>query len=144
MLIYKRNQMRQPRGGHHFTDSDGVQLKAETYDKLVIDNEVLGMCQRVLRGIEVNDDTLATDLLIEKGPAQDYLVEEHTIRHMRSEFFEPALANRERRETYDGETASVAARARAVVDRIRHAEPASQLGGEVRQQILERFPEIRT
>jgi trimethylamine--corrinoid protein Co-methyltransferase len=38
-----------------------------SYQKLVVDNEILGMCQRVLRGIEVNDETLATDLMMRSG-----------------------------------------------------------------------------
>ena len=63
------------------------------YEKLVMDNEILGMTQRVLRGIEVTDDTLATDLIIEKGPAKDYLVEEHTIKYMRGEFYDPTISN---------------------------------------------------
>jgi hypothetical protein len=29
------------------------------------------MCQRVLRGIEVDDETLATQLMIEKVPGSD-------------------------------------------------------------------------
>jgi trimethylamine--corrinoid protein Co-methyltransferase len=133
-------------GANYIHDSAGL-LESDltvSYDKLVIDNEVLGMCQRVLRGIEVNSKTLATDLLIEKGPGQDYLVEEHTIEYMYSEFYEPALANRERRESYDGDHASVAARARVEVDRIRTASPTPRLEAGLRRRILERFPEICT
>ena len=69
-----------------------------SYEKLVIDTEILGMCQRVLRGIEVNDETLATQLMIEKGPGSDYMTEDHSLDHMFSEFFVPKLANREKRD----------------------------------------------
>lgn len=113
-----------------------------SYEKLVVDNEILGMCQRVLRGIEVNDDTLATELMIEKGPAKDFLAEEHTVRYMREEFFVPKLANREKRESL--KTGSDAlSRARMFVVNVREKECSSRLESAVRQQILKMFPEIK-
>jgi len=113
-----------------------------SYEKLVIDNEILGMCQRVLRGIEVNDETLATDLLIEKGPGKDYLAEEHTVRHMRQEFYQPRLANREKREALK-EDDDALARAKAFVSEVRDSEPESTLEPEIREQILGAFEEIQ-
>lgn len=113
-----------------------------SYEKLVLDNEILGMCQRVLRGIEVNDDTLATELMIEKGPGQDFLAEEHTIRYMREEFFMPELANRHKRET-PGAEQSALDKAVARVAEIRAAETPSALRPELRRQLLRDFPEIR-
>jgi len=111
-------------------------------EKLVIDNEILGMCQRVLRGIEVNDDTLAMDLLIEKGPGEDFLTEDHSLRHMRSEFFFPTLANRDKRETLTPGSDALS-RAKAVVAQIRQAEPPRRLHADLRQSILQRFPAIK-
>jgi trimethylamine--corrinoid protein Co-methyltransferase len=112
-----------------------------SYEKLVIDDEILGMCQRVLRGIEVNDETLATDLIVEKGPGSDYLAEEHTVRHMRGEFFMPTLANRDRRESCAMEDDALH-RARAVVAAIRDEERASRLPGDTRGALLGAFPAI--
>lgn len=113
-----------------------------SYEKLVMDNEILGMCQRVLRGIEVNDDTLATDLLIEKGPGGDYLVEEHSMQYMRSEFFMPQIANRDKREQMtQGDDALC--RAKKAVERIRASEPPSKLPQDIRRTVLDRFDAIR-
>ncbi len=112
------------------------------YDKLVMDNEILGMCQRVLRGVEVNDDTLGKEMLIEKGPGQDYLVEEHTIRHMHGEFFQPALANRQKREEYSTEE-SAPARARRRVAEIRASRTDGLIPAEARGRILSRLNKIR-
>ena len=114
-----------------------------SYEKLVMDNEILGMCQRVLRGIEVNDETLAADLMIEKGPGQDYLAEEHTVRHMRQEFFVPQLANRDLRENMQPND-DAWARARAFVAEIRESAPESRLELDVRERIIDAFPEIQT
>jgi trimethylamine--corrinoid protein Co-methyltransferase len=112
-----------------------------SYEKLVLDNEILGMSQRVLRGIEVNDDTLAVDLILEKGPGRDYLGEEHTIRHMRKEFFVPTLANRDPREQCKPQDTATA-RAWAFVREVQDAPPEQCLATDVQDTILRRFPEI--
>ena len=113
-----------------------------SYEKLVMDNEILGMCQRVLRGIEVNDDTLAADLMIEKGPGADYMAEEHTVRYMRDEFFMPKLANRSLRDSMQPNDDALT-RAQGFVEGIRATRPESRLAPDVRAQILELLPEIR-
>jgi len=113
-----------------------------SYEKLVMDDEILGMCQRVLRGIEVNDDTLATELMIEKGPGENFMAEEHTVRHMREEFFFPQLANRDKREELEPDTDALS-RAKAFVRQIRKSDHKSQLPPMVRERILQAFPEIK-
>ena len=113
-----------------------------SYEKLVLDNEILGMCQRVLRGIEVNDETLATDLMIDKGPGKDFLSDEHTVKYMRQEFFMPALANRDKREALKPDTDALA-RAKEFVTRIREAEHVNRLPADIRARALAAFPEIR-
>jgi trimethylamine--corrinoid protein Co-methyltransferase len=131
-------------GANYIHDIAGLMESDLTvsYDKLVLDDEILGMCQRVLRGIEVNDDTLATDLMIEKGPGSDYIIEQHSVRYMRSEFFFPKLANRKKRASRKpGDDAL--ARARARVAQIRQTEAKSCLPNDLRAQILQRFTAIR-
>ncbi len=112
-----------------------------SYEKLVLDNEILGMCQRVLRGIEVNDETLATDLIIEKGPGETYLTEDHTIDHMHDEFFMPDLANREKRDSMTPDSDALS-RAAAVVARLRRTPAAGRLAPDIRQTLLQTFPNI--
>jgi trimethylamine--corrinoid protein Co-methyltransferase len=113
-----------------------------SYEKLVLDNEILGMCQRVIGGIEVNDDTLATELMIDKGPGADYMMEDHTLRHMRGEFFAPQLANRQKRESMTQGDDSLL-RAKQRVQQIRSTPSASRLPDDVRKRVLDAFPEIQ-
>ena len=131
-------------GANYIHDIAGLMEEDLTvsYDKLVVDNEILGMCQRVLRGIEVNDDTLATDMLIEKGPAQDYLAEPHTVEHMRGEFFVPKLANRDKREMMMPGTDALS-RAKQFVADLRATDPAPLLDESVRGKILDKYTEIQ-
>ena len=130
-------------GANYIHDIAGLMEEDLTvsYEKLVMDNEILGMCQRVLRGIEVNDETLAFDLIIKKGPGKDFLGEEHTVRHMRDEFFMPRLANRDKREELQPQSDALA-RAKAFVKKVRQSSRKSCLELGVRQRILETFPEI--
>jgi trimethylamine--corrinoid protein Co-methyltransferase len=114
-----------------------------SYEKLVIDDEILGMCQRVLRGIEVDDETLAVELMIEKGPGEAFVAEEHTVRHMRQEFFMPRLANRDTREAFQEGTDALA-RARRFVEQVRRADQESRLPRDVRAEIMAALPEIRS
>jgi trimethylamine---corrinoid protein Co-methyltransferase len=113
-----------------------------SYEKLVVDNEILGMCQRVLKGIEVNDETLAKDLIIEKGPGKDFLGEEHTVRFMREEFFTPSLANRDKREVMK-EKDDALARARDFVHEVMDSKPESKIERSTREILNLMFPKIQ-
>ncbi len=131
-------------GANYIHDIAGL-MEADltvSYEKLVVDNEILGMTQRVLRGIEVTDDTLATELIIEKGPGRDFLAEEHTVEHMRDEFFVPRLANRQKRESM-APGSDALSRAKAFVSEVRERPRERRLPEDVRGKVLETFPEIR-
>ena len=60
------------------------------YEQFVIDNEMLGMTMRAVRGIEVDDDTLAVGVIDRIGPGGHYLADDHTIRYMRTEHYYPS------------------------------------------------------
>lgn len=65
-----------------------------SYEQYVIDNENIGMIQRILRGIKVDEGTMAFDVIKNVGPGGNYVMEEHTIEHMMDEFFYPNLTVR--------------------------------------------------
>lgn len=66
-----------------------------SFEKSIIDHEVLGMLRRINRAIEVNEETLAVDVIEEVGPQGQFLTEEHTVTNYRSEHFIPSLSNRD-------------------------------------------------
>ena len=49
-------------------------------EQIVIDNEIFGMVKRILRGVEVSDETLAVDLIMKMGFNGNYLFDHHTRR----------------------------------------------------------------
>ncbi len=58
-------------------------------------DEAIGYARRITRGIEVNDDTLAVDVIHAVGPNGHYLKQKHTRRHFKSEFWYPNLVDRQ-------------------------------------------------
>ena len=65
-----------------------------SYEQFIIDNEILGMVQRLLGGVDVNEDTLAGETIDKVGPGGNYVMEAHTVEHMFGQFFYPNLAIR--------------------------------------------------
>ncbi len=64
-------------------------------------DEAIGYSRRITRGIEVNDDTLAVDVIHNVGPNGHYLREQHTRRHFKTEFWYPKLHDRHNFEEWD-------------------------------------------
>lgn len=88
--------MAQMAGGNFILHAAGIidTYNTTSYEKLVIDNEVLGMMRRLDQGVVVNEETLAYDVIEEVGPKGVFLVEDHTLEHFRSEFYRPTLSDR--------------------------------------------------
>ena len=65
-------------------------------DSLIIDNDMLGQCLRCVRGIEVNEETLAVQVMkdICMGGPGHYLGHDQTINLMQTEYAYPAIADR--------------------------------------------------
>jgi trimethylamine--corrinoid protein Co-methyltransferase len=63
-------------------------MLAVSYEQFVIDDEILGMCYRILDGIEVDGDQLALQAIAEVGAGGTYMMCDHTLKHMHTAFFE--------------------------------------------------------
>jgi trimethylamine--corrinoid protein Co-methyltransferase len=86
---------------------------AFSFEKFIIDDEIIGMLRRYLRGIEVTPETLAYEVVAKVGPGGHFLGEEHTLERCRTEFWQPDLCDRSGLEAWwDGERLDTTARAR--------------------------------
>ncbi len=114
------------------------------YEQFVIDNEMLGMAMRAVRGIEVDDDTLALDVIDAVGPGGHYLMEEHTLRYMRTEHYSPsAVFDRQGRESWEQAGATDAwTRAKEVARRILAEHQPEPLDPATDAWIQERFASL--
>jgi trimethylamine--corrinoid protein Co-methyltransferase len=64
-------------------------LMTFSLEALLYCNELAGWVRRVGSGIRVDEETLALEVTRAVGPGGDYLAEEHTARHCRTELWNP-------------------------------------------------------
>lgn len=57
------------------------------YEQYVIDDEIIGMSCRVLKGIDVDPEHLALEVIDSVGPGGNFMTSPHTLEHMRDEYF---------------------------------------------------------
>jgi trimethylamine--corrinoid protein Co-methyltransferase len=67
---------------------------------LLIDDGLMAFAKRIARGLEINPETLAADVVRQVAPGGSFLAEEHTVRHFRREIWSPGAAWT--RQTWDG------------------------------------------
>jgi len=68
-----------------------------SYEQLVIDDEIWGALLRIQRGFEVNEDTIAEDLIEKVGVGKHFIGEKHTLTHIQKEQWYPRLYSRVKR-----------------------------------------------
>jgi trimethylamine--corrinoid protein Co-methyltransferase len=66
----------------------------------VVDNEIIGYVERILRGVRVDDETLATDLIKAVGPQGHFMSHKHTLDNIRKELYIPKLFDRTSEATW--------------------------------------------
>ena len=70
--------------------------------QLVIDDEIMHIARRWVRGMEVNENTLALDVIRKVGPRGQFLTEEHTVNNLRTgELVTTEIFERDGRELWE-------------------------------------------
>jgi trimethylamine--corrinoid protein Co-methyltransferase len=62
----------------------------QSYEKLVIDAEIIGMAKRLIAGVEARDEPIALDLMRKLGHRADYLSQMHTLKWFGKELYIPS------------------------------------------------------
>jgi trimethylamine--corrinoid protein Co-methyltransferase len=111
------------------------------YEQFVIDNEMLGMAMRAVRGIDVSDESLAVNVIDRVGPGGHYLADEHTLRYMRTEHYYPSdVFDRQGRDEWEADGAVDAwLRAKEAARKILTTHEPEPLEPEVDARIKARF-----
>jgi trimethylamine--corrinoid protein Co-methyltransferase len=110
-------------------------------EKLVVDNELCGMVQRLVRGIDPREDFPARPLFEELLRDKHLLIAKHTRRHLREEIALPGpVIDRANlaRWTEEGRT-TLGDRARREVARLVAAWQPSALGDDVKAALARRM-----
>jgi trimethylamine--corrinoid protein Co-methyltransferase len=115
-----------------------------SYDKLVVDNEIIGMVMRAVEGITVNDTTLAFDEIKKVGPGGHFVSSRHTRRYMHTEQYHPTLSDRTTRDRW-AESGSQDTRQRAAkqAEEILSRPDEPVLSAAVRKLIRKEIPGIK-
>jgi trimethylamine--corrinoid protein Co-methyltransferase len=71
-----------------------------SFEKLIVDAEMLQMMGEFLIPIEVNDETLALDAIAEVGPGGHFFGAAHTIAHYETAFYAPIVSDWRNYETW--------------------------------------------
>jgi trimethylamine--corrinoid protein Co-methyltransferase len=62
----------------------------QSYEKLVIDADIIGMAKRLIAGVEARDEPIALDLMRELGHRAEYLGQLHTAKWFSKEQYIPS------------------------------------------------------
>ncbi len=101
-------------------------------EQLVLDSEMSEIIGRMAKGIEVNEDTLAVDVVDKVGIGKDYLGQRHTADHFRTEHFIPTVSDRSSYDTWKSKGAKTTLqRAQAEVRRIFEEHTVEPVRSEV-------------
>ncbi len=76
-------------------------LKIFDFSKAVIDDEIARMLKRVKAGFEINEETLALDIITEVGSGGTFVSQKHTRKWMKSTAIIPVIADREMRPSWE-------------------------------------------
>jgi trimethylamine--corrinoid protein Co-methyltransferase len=102
-------------------------------EKLVIDNELIGMARRLVRGMDTSEDPLATTIMRQVGHAGNFLATEHTRQWFRRELFIPSpVIDRDYRQVWQAKGArDIVQRAHEQVEQLVAAYQPKPLSKEV-------------
>lgn len=83
-------------GGAHLIHDVGFMEMgmSASLEQLIMGDEIIGMVRRLVAGVEVNDDTLALDLIDEIGPGGNFISSQHTFANFRKEIWMPTVMDR--------------------------------------------------
>jgi len=121
----------------------------ESLELLVIDDNLAGMVQRTLEGINVNDDTIGIDVIKKVATSEvkgvNFLAEKHTRKHMKNELYFPKLVDRSRRSSWRKKGAKdIIVRAKEKVEQILQSHQENLLPKEMERDLLNYMKQVES
>ncbi len=105
-------------------------------DMLVFSNEVISMVKRIMKGISVNQETLAVDVISRVESGGHFLDDDHTLAHFKEEIWIPELIDRNNWEIWEkGGGKSMGDRVREKVQQILKAHQPQPLEEKLVQEL---------
>jgi trimethylamine--corrinoid protein Co-methyltransferase len=111
------------------------------YEQYVIDDEIIGMSCRVLKGIDVDPEHLALEIIDSVGPGGNFMTSPHTLEHMRDEYFNGnGITDWKSRQKWEKEgSLNTRERARKIAKKLLGEEERFYIPEDVDKVIRERY-----
>jgi trimethylamine--corrinoid protein Co-methyltransferase len=111
------------------------------YEQYVIDDEIIGMACKVLKGIDMAPEHLALEVIDAVGPGGNFMAHAHTLKHMRTEYFNGnGVTDRKSRAKWDQDgRLDARERARQIARKILAAPETPCFSVEVDKALRQRF-----
>jgi trimethylamine--corrinoid protein Co-methyltransferase len=106
-------------------------------------DEMIGMIKRIVKGIEVNEETLALDVIESIGYGEDYLRLSHTRKYYKEEHFLPQLLKRVGMEDSRSKENTMMARAHKKTEKLLKEHEVDPLPKDVKKRIEEIIEESK-
>ncbi len=111
------------------------------HEQFVIDDEIIGNCCKVLKGIDVDPEHLALEVIDAVGPGGNFMTSPHTMAHMRKEYYNGnGVTDRKSREKWvkDG-SLDTRQRALGIAKKLLEKPYLSCIPEEIDKAIKEKF-----
>jgi trimethylamine--corrinoid protein Co-methyltransferase len=113
-------------------------------DMIVILNEVIDQVRRLYRGVPVNDNTLALDVIREVGASGNFLVHRHTLEHLQSTQWRPELISRQGFDKWQADgSSSLLGRAQKKLQQVLQAHQPIRIPAEKARLIQKRVDQFQ-
>ncbi len=106
-----------------------------SYEMLLMDCEIWSILHAMFQGIEVNDETLALDVIRAAGPGGNFLAQRHTRQHMRSRW-QPTLLDRRPYNVWEQERAGARQWALQKAQKLLQEYAGTTLEPQLQQELL--------
>lgn len=112
--------------------------QASSLDMLVMQHELIGYVERIMRGIRFEDELLGLDVIEEVGPGGTFMDQEHTALNFRQELWFPRLLDREFYDAWvTGGSRTMAQRCREEKERLLAEHQPEPLPDDVEKEVEE-------
>jgi trimethylamine--corrinoid protein Co-methyltransferase len=111
------------------------------HEQFVIDDEIIGNCCKVLKGINCDAEHLALEVIDSVGPGGNFMTTSHTMNHMRKEYYYGnGVTDRKSREKWESEgKLDTRQRALAIAKKLLSNPKPNYIPEEIDEAIREKF-----
>jgi trimethylamine--corrinoid protein Co-methyltransferase len=132
-------------GGSNYVHHSAGMLESMltvAHEQYVIDDEIIGNACKVLRGIEVDPEHLALEVIDAVGPGGNYMTSPHTMAHIRSEYFNGnGVTDRKSRDKWEQDgSLDIRARALKIAEKLLANPAPAYIPDDIDQAIRKAYP----